>query len=181
LTLTTTLGYNSNGYLTTDNLSHQGNPYSGALASDVTYQNNNLINLIQEQGMADQEAVYDSVGRLICFNSNRQPADAYLEYDGSGRRIHRYWNFYGYPSCAQIIANPTGVSPLYKVSTYTYSGNELVSELAISGYNGGGPTSFYSRTLSYDGEGNLTQMNQIDYDQHIRAPCPIVGSRVTIT
>jgi YD repeat-containing protein len=165
LTLTTTLDYNANGYLTRNDASHQGTLFSRSFTSTVAYRDNNLVTSIftlptpTDRGY--RQVVYDSAGRVICFDSGAIPADAYLEYDASGRRIKRYWNYYGDPSCQSIIANPTG-NPLYKRSIYTYAGDRLISEEAT--YGGG---AFYSRTLSYDSAGNVTQMRQIDYDARI--------------
>gem|GEM_PF-1611781 len=165
LTLTTTLDYDANGYLTRNDASHQGTLFSRSFTSTVAYRADSLVNgiftLPTPTDRGYREVVYDSAGRVICFDSGAIPADAYLEYDASGRRIKRYWNYYGDPSCQSIIANPTG-NPLYKRSIYTYAGDRLISEEAT--YGGG---AFYSRTLSYDSAGNVTQMRQIDYDARI--------------
>lgn len=151
LTLHNDLHYNANCYLDEANVSHTGT-FSASLTSSEQYKDNNLLGTWTQSGGSDNHFLYDGAGRLKCSEYG-ELADEYLKYDGSGRRTERYWQL-GYNSCDTLDADPSilGRSGV-KHSIYTYDGNRLTTEDA-SEYGG----SFYSRTQSYDTDGNVKQM-----------------------
>ncbi len=140
LTLQNDLHYNGSGYIDQANVSHQGSQ-SASLTSAIQYKDNNLLGTWIQQGQGDRHFYYNSAKRLTCSEYNGNVRE-YLEYDGSGRREHRTWAFYGSSACANVVANPSGAlatSWFHKRSTYMWDGNQLVSEDAANCQNIGLP------------------------------------------
>ncbi len=169
LTLNNNLHYNGNGYVDQANVSHTSANNSPSLTSSLTYKDNNLLDVWTQQGQADDHLFYDGAGRLTCSEYGGNVRE-FLEYDSNGRREHRTWGFYGSSNCAGVVADPSGAlatSWFYKRSTYMWDGNRLVGEDAANCQNIGlpetscPPGSLYTRTLSYDGDGNVEHVTLV--------------------
>lgn len=113
LNVTTTLDFNPNGYLSSNNLNTQGAVGSRVLTSSLTYRDNNLVDVVT-LGSATRNVKYDSAGRVTCWQY--YPNGEYLEYDSSGRRSKLYSDYVPQCNGGDILR------------TFGYDGFRVISE-----------------------------------------------------
>ncbi len=171
LSITNTLQYNGNNYLTTLALGDQGSGGSGSDSFSVAYTNANLVSGVT--GIDGRPYVYDSANRLVCrdnlYTNLINPSVIVWKYDADGRRIDQYSDYQQPPldgiSCAWQLVDPN--VGLHNRTQYQYSGNKLTSRSkdfyiagSLSGHNN-------DSTYQYDAQGNVTQELRHDIDNNV--------------